>query len=333
MSSTAGAILEVRNLVKHFPVRRGILRRTVAHVHAVDSVSFDVRTGETLALVGESGSGKTTTGRCILRLIEPTSGEVRFEGQDVLALGRNSLRQLRRKAQVVFQDPFSSLNPRMKVASIVAEPLVIHGIGDRHERKERTKELLNLVGLDPSVGSRFPHEFSGGQRQRIGIARSLALEPRFIVADEPVSSLDVSVQAQIVNLLVELQEKLGLSYLFIAHDLRIVEHISDRVVVMYLGKIVEVAPTAELYGSPLHPYTRALLASIPEPDPQKRKPRQTVEGDQPSPRDPPRGCRFHPRCPVVIDRCRSEEPALVQIGDGHLAACHLVPVEEHRVGQ
>lgn len=326
--SVATPILEVRKLVKYFPVRRGMLRRTVAQVHAVDDVSFDIRPGETLSLVGESGSGKTTTGRCVLRLLEPTSGEVRFEGQDVLSLDQGSLRKLRRKTQVIFQDPYSSLNPRMKVGSIVAEPLVIHRVGTRQERAERTAELLTMVGLDPQVGSRYPHEFSGGQRQRIGIARALALNPRFIVADEPVSSLDVSIQAQILNLLVDLQEKLSLSYLFIAHDLRIVEHISDRVAVMYLGKLVELAPTAALYRSPQHPYTQALLASVPEPDPQKAQKSKTVpivQGDPPTPLDPPSGCRFHPRCPVAVERCRSEEPPLVDNGDGHLTACHLVP--------
>jgi oligopeptide/dipeptide ABC transporter ATP-binding protein len=318
-------VLEVRKLVKRFPVRRGLFRRTVAQVHAVDDVSFDIGQGETLSLVGESGSGKTTTGRCVLRLVEPTSGEIRFEGQDVLSLDQRSLRKLRRKTQVIFQDPYSSLNPRMRVRSIVAEPLVIHRVGTRQERAERTAELLTMVGLDPQVGSRYPHEFSGGQRQRIGIARALALNPRFIVADEPVSSLDVSIQAQILNLLVDLQEKLNLSYLFIAHDLRIVEHISDRVAVMYLGKLVELAPTAELYRIPQHPYTKALLASVPEPDPQKAKTVPLVQGDPPTPLNPPSGCRFHPRCPVAVERCRSEEPPLVDTGGGHLTACHLVP--------
>ena len=306
-------VLEVRKLVKHFPVRRGVFRRTVAQVHAVDDVSFDIRQGETLSLVGESGSGKTTTGRCVLRLVEPTSGEVRFEGQDVLGLDQRSLRKLRRKTQVIFQDPYSSLNPRMKVGSIVSEPLIIHRVGTRRERAERTAELLTMVGLDPQVGSRYPHEFSGGQRQRIGIARALALNPRFIVADEPVSSLDVSIQAQVLNLLVDLQEKLNLSYLFIAHDLRIVEHISDRVAVMYLGKLVELAPTAELYRSPQHPYTQALLASVPVPDPEKAKTVPLVNGDPPTPLDPPSGCRFHLRCPVAVDRCQSEEPPLLDV--------------------
>lgn len=321
-------VLEVRDLVKRFPVRRGLLRRTVAQVHAVDGVSFSIRSGETLSLVGESGSGKTTTGRCVLRLVEPTSGEIRFEGQDVLSLERRSLRQFRRKAQIVFQDSSGALDPRMTVGSIVTEPLEIHKVGTRQERTERMEALLQLVSIDPKAGSRYPHEFSGGQRQRIGIARALALDPSFLVADEPVSSLDVSVQAQILNLFVELQEKLRLSYLFIAHDLRIVRHISDRVAVMYLGRIVETAPTTLLYENPLLPYTQALLASVPEPDPQKEKPRsqKVLPGNkQPSPLHPPRGCRFHPRCPVVVDRCRSEEPPLAEIGEGHFAACHLVP--------
>jgi oligopeptide/dipeptide ABC transporter ATP-binding protein len=316
-------LLEVRNLVKHFPVRRGLLKKVVGQVRAVDGVSFEVASGETLALVGETGSGKTTTGRCVLRLIEPTSGEIHFEGRDILALPRDVMRKLRRKMQIIFQDPQSSLNPRMKVGTIVGEPLVIHRVGTRQERLEKTAELLRLVGLDPTVGSRYPHEFSGGQRQRIGIARALALDPRFIVADEPVSSLDVSIQAQIMNLLMDLQEKLHLSFLFIAHDLRIVEHAADRVAVMHLGEIVEIAPTDELFREPAHPYSRALLASIPEPVPEK-KPRQVLEGDQPSPLDPPPGCRFHTRCPVVFDRCRLEEPPLTEVGNGHLAACHLV---------
>jgi oligopeptide/dipeptide ABC transporter ATP-binding protein len=315
-------LLEVRNLVKHFPVRRGWFKKEVGRVRAVDGVSFDVNAGETLALVGESGSGKTTTGRLILRLIEPTSGDVLFEGQDVLALDREPLRKLRRKMQIIFQDPQSSLNPRMKVATIVGEPLVIHGVGNGKERAEQTAELLRLVGLDPSLGTRYPHEFSGGQRQRIGIARALALHPSFIVADEPISSLDVSIQAQILNLLMDLQEKLHLSYLFIAHDLRIVEHASDRVAVMHLGRIVEVAPTADLFKNPAHPYTRALLESIPEPVPEK-KPRHVIEGEQPSPLNPPSGCHFHPRCPVAVDRCRSESPVLSEVGNGHAAACHL----------
>ncbi len=258
----------------------------------------------------------------MLRLIEPTQGEIRFEGQDILTLPRESMRKLRRKMQIIFQDPQSSLNPRMKVFTIVGEPLAIHRVGSRRERAEKTAELLHLVGLDPSAGARYPHEFSGGQRQRIGIARALALNPRFIVADEPVSSLDVSIQAQIMNLLMDLQEKLHLSFLFIAHDLRIVEHAADRVAVMHLGEIVEIASTEELFRNPAHPYSQALLASIPEPVAEK-KPHPVLEGDQPSPLDPPPGCRFHTRCPAVIDRCKTVEPPLTDVGGGHLAACHL----------
>jgi len=317
-------LLQVQNLVKHFPVRRGFFRKEVGRVRAVDGVSFDIRPGETFGLVGESGSGKTTTGRLILRLIEPDSGEVRFAGQDVLALERSPLRRLRREMQIIFQDPYDSLNPRMKVGAIVGEPLVIHRLGDRRERAEKTAELLRLVGLDPGAASRYPHEFSGGQRQRIGIARALALKPRLIVADEPVSSLDVSIQAQIINLLVDLKEKFGLAYLFIAHDLRLIEQVSDRVAVMYLGKIVEQAESAELYRRPLHPYTQLLLSSIPEPDPDVRRQKVPLNGDPPSPIAPPPGCRFHTRCPVAIARCRVEEPPLIEVGAGHLAACHLV---------
>jgi oligopeptide/dipeptide ABC transporter ATP-binding protein len=321
-STTPGNLLQVKDLVKHFPVRRGLLKKVVGQVRAVDGVSFEVRDAETLALVGESGSGKTTTGRCVLRLIEPTRGTICFEDRNILELDRDSMRKLRRKMQIIFQDPQSSLNPRMKVSSIVSEPLVIHRVGSRQERSEQTAELLRLVGLDPSAGARYPHEFSGGQRQRIGIARALALNPRFIVADEPISSLDVSIQAQILNLLMDLQEKLHLSYLFIAHDLRIVEHASERVAVMHLGKIVEMAPTVVLFRQPAHPYTEALLSSIPEPVPEK-KPRQVLEGEQPSPLNPPSGCRFHPRCPAVMDRCRVDDPELVHIGNDHYAACHL----------
>jgi oligopeptide transport system ATP-binding protein len=323
MSDIATSLLEVRDLAKHFPVRRGLTKKVVAHVRAVDGVSFDVCEGETLALVGESGSGKTTTGRLVLRLIEPTRGEVRFEGRDILALDKESMRKLRRKMQIIFQDPQSSLNPRMRVSSIVSEPLVIHRAADRQERAEQTAELLSLVGLDPSAGAKYPHEFSGGQRQRIGIARALALHPTFIVADEPISSLDVSIQAQILNLLMDLQEKLHLSYLFIAHDLRIVEHVSDRVAVMHLGKLVETAPTRELFDNPAHPYTRALLTSIPEPVPEKR-PRRVVEGEQPSPLNPPSGCHFHPRCHAAFDRCREEEPVSLDLGNDHKASCHLL---------
>jgi oligopeptide/dipeptide ABC transporter ATP-binding protein len=320
------------NLTKHFPVRRGLMKKIVGRVRAVDGVSFEVHEGETLALVGESGSGKTTTGRLILRLIEPTQGEVRFEGADILTLDRESMRKLRRKMQIIFQDPQSSLNPRMKVSSIVSEPLIIHSVGNRQERVEQTAELLRLVGLDPSAGSKYPHEFSGGQRQRVGIARALALHPRFIVADEPISSLDVSIQAQILNLLMDLQEKLTLSYLFIAHDLRIVEHVSNRVAVMHLGKLVETAPTRELFDNPAHPYTRALLESIPEPIP-AQKPHEILQGEQPSPLNPPSGCHFHPRCPEATDRCRREEPTPVDLGNDHQATCHLVSAPTKNAGR
>jgi len=320
-------ILDVRDLVKRFPVRRGLLRRTVGQIHAVDGVSFSIRAGETLALVGESGSGKTTLGRLVLRLVEPTSGEIRFGGQDVRALDRTALRKWRRKAQIVFQDSSGSLDPRMTIGSIVSEPLEIHEVGSRQERIARVETLLEWVGIDPQAASRYPDELSGGQRQRIGIARALALDPDFLVADEPVSSLDVSVQAQVLNVFADLQQRLGLSYLFIAHDLRMVRHMSDRVAVMYLGKIVETAPTARLFDNPLHPYTQVLLASVPEPTPSDEKPHASkmLGGNtQPSPLDPPRGCRFHPRCPVAEERCRSEEPLLTEITEKHFAACHLV---------
>ncbi len=323
-------LLSVRNLVKHYRVDSGVFGRKGRPVRAVDGVDLDVQEGETLALVGESGSGKTTTGRCILRLIEPTSGEIRFLGEDLLALRREPLRRMRRHIQIIFQDPYTSLNPRMTIGSTVGEPFAIHRLVPRAGRKEKVAELLRTVGLDPSIMSRYPHELSGGQRQRVGIARALALQPRLIVCDEPVSSLDVSIQAQVINLLVELQEKFGLAYLFIAHDLRLVEHIADRVAVMYLGKIVECAPAAEIFSDPRHPYTKALLASVPVPDPEQRRPRPPLTGDPPSPVDLPPGCRFHPRCPVAVEACPRLEPPLLPLGGAtrgsaaHLAACHLV---------
>ncbi len=317
-------LLEVTDLRKYFPIRRGVLSRVVGHVKAVDGVSFHVDHGETLGLVGESGCGKTTVGRSILRLIEPTSGEVRFRDCDLLELGGEALRQMRRHMQIIFQDPYSSLNPRMTVGAIVGEGLAIHGTVSAAERTERVKELLAQVGLLPHYINRYPHEFSGGQRQRIGLARALALNPSFIVCDEPVSALDVSIQAQIINLLVDLREKYNLAYLFVAHDLSVVEHISDRVAVMYLGRIVEEATSTDLYADPQHPYTKALLAAIPVRDPSQRKPRQLLEGDVPSPIHPPSGCRFHPRCPVKIDVCSSVDPEVTDQGNGHRVSCHLV---------
>ncbi|MEW6296803.1 MAG: dipeptide ABC transporter ATP-binding protein [Thermodesulfobacteriota bacterium] len=319
-------LLEVRGLKKYFPVRSGLFSRVAAWVRAVDDVSFDVYPGETLGLVGESGCGKTTVGRSVLRLIEPSDGEVRFAGADVRQMDGKQLRWLRRHMQIIFQDPYSSLNPRMTVGTIIGEALYVHGLARGRELDRRVQELLAHVGLSPSYRSRYPHEFSGGQRQRIGIARALALNPRFIVCDEPVSALDVSIQAQILNLLQDLQTELGLSYLFISHDLNVVEHIADRVAVMYLGKLVETAPVDELFRNPLHPYTQALMSANPVPDPTIRKERIVLAGDVPSPLQPPPGCPFHPRCPRVMDRCKTTEPPLVRTGRGkdeHMVWCHL----------
>ncbi|MGH9755645.1 MAG: ABC transporter ATP-binding protein [Blastocatellia bacterium] len=311
-------LVEIKDLKKHFPAPHKQV------VRAVDGVSFTINRGETLGLVGESGCGKTTVGRCILRLIEPTSGEIRFDGRDLLKMDRGEMRAIRRRMQIIFQDPYASLNPRMKVGSIIGEPLEIHHIGDRRERKDRVAELLRVVGLDPDYANRYPHQFSGGQRQRIGIARALALNPDFIVADEPVSALDVSVQAQVVNLMQDLQERFGLTYLFISHGLAVVKHISTRVGVMYMGKLVELAPAQEIYANPLHPYTQALLQAIPIPDPDaKRKAAQRLGGDVPNPMAPPAGCRFHTRCPQAIETCGAEEPELVEVSPGHFVACFL----------
>jgi oligopeptide transport system ATP-binding protein len=318
-------LLEVRDLVKHFPVGGG-LRRSPLSVKAVDGVSFALHRGETLGLVGESGCGKTTTGRCVLLLERPTSGEIVFEGARLTELPEKKLRAMRRRMQVIFQDPYSSLNPRMTVGQILAEPLKVHGlIADRKARTARVQELLGQVGLLPQHARRYPHQMSGGQRQRVGIARALAMEPTLIVCDEPVSALDVSIQAQIVNLLEDLQKRLGLTYLFIAHDLSVVRHISDRVVVMYLGKIVEVADRRSLYEEPLHPYTRALLSAVPIPDPklEASRERTVLRGEVPSALKPPGGCVFHPRCPIAVPRCSAEIPALREIRPGHCAACHL----------
>ena len=310
------SLVEVRHLVKHFPVEN-----SNDVLQAVDDVSFDLFRGETLGLVGESGCGKSTVGRCLLRLHEPTSGEIVFEGKNIIDLPLAEMQKLRRKMQIVFQDPYASLNPRMSILSIVAEPLKIHGVNNKREQKARVAELLSKVGLDPKYMTRYPHEFSGGQRQRIGIARALALHPELIICDEPVSALDVSVQAQVVNLLQELQEEFGLTYLFISHGLAVVEHISDRVAVMYLGKIVEIADSVELYEQPLHPYTQALLSAIPVPDPKQKRNRIVLKGDVPTPIDPPSGCRFRTRCPIAIKECAEIVPELREIESDHFAAC------------
>ena len=317
-------LLEVRNLRKYFPIKRGVLSRVSDYVKAVDDVSFSIRRGETFGLVGESGCGKTTTGRAVLRLIEPDAGEIEFDGIDLRGLSARDLRRRRRDMQIIFQDPYASLNPRMPVRAIVGEPFAIHGTVQGTEREQRVGELLRTVGLDPGVGSRYPHEFSGGQRQRIGIARALAMKPKLIVADEPVSALDVSIQAQIINLLADLQKDFGLTYLFISHGIPVIEHISNRIGVMYLGKMVEIGTSAQICTDPRHPYTQALLSAVPIPEPGRKQERIVLHGDVPTPINPPAGCRFHTRCPIVIDRCRTEEPPLKKLADGRLGACHLV---------
>lgn len=320
-------LLEVRNLKQYFPIHTGLLSRVTGHVRAVDDASLMIRRGETLSLVGESGCGKTTTSRCILRALDPTDGTINFTTEDdtvvdLATLSKRQLKPLRRQLQMIFQDPFASLNPRMTVFDIVAEPLLVNKVGTSKERHDRVAELLELVGLPPEFMNRYPHAFSGGQRQRIGIARALALNPALIVADEPVSALDVSVQAQIVNLLLELQDDLGLAYLFVAHDLSVVKHVSDRVAVMYVGKIVEVAKTNPLFHSPKHPYTEALLSAVPKPDPRLRSERIILEGDVADPADPPGGCYFHPRCKYATDRCKTETPELRELEPDHLVSCH-----------
>jgi oligopeptide/dipeptide ABC transporter ATP-binding protein len=322
--SGEAALLEVRHVKKYFPIRKGILQREVAHVHAVDDVSFAVREGETLGLVGESGCGKSTLGRTVVRLLEPTDGQIVFQGTPIQNLGTRRLRPLRREMQMVFQDPYASLNPRKRVGTIVSDPMRIHNLGSRNDQKRRVGEILETVGLSPEHYNRFPHEFSGGQRQRIGIARALALRPKLIIADEPVSALDVSIQSQMLNLLDDLQNDFQLTYIFIAHDLGVVRHVSDRIAVMYLGKIVELSPAEELYTRPIMPYTEALLSAVPIPDPDlaEKRERIVLEGDVPSPINPPSGCRFHPRCRYATDVCRQIEPPLVDYGNGHLAACH-----------
>ena len=317
-------LLEVDKLVKYFPVRGGVLQRIVAWVQAVDGVSFTVREGETLGLVGESGCGKTTVGRTILRLIPATSGSVRYDGQDVFQAKGRSLKALRRNMQIIFQDPFSSLDPRMPVGESIAEGLLVHGLGNSKERYEVVIQTLRRVGMEDYHARRYPHEFSGGQRQRIGIARALALRPKFIVCDEPVSALDVSIQAQVLNILKELQAEFGLTYLFVAHNLSVVEHTSERVAVMYLGKMVELTDRDTIYREPLHPYTKALMSAIPVPNPNFKRERTILKGDVPSPLNPPKGCRFHPRCPVAVDQCSQEEPVFREARPDHYAACWLV---------
>jgi len=323
MGERGEVLVEVKNLVKYFPVRSGLLQRVQGWVKAVDDVSFTIYRGETLGLVGESGCGKTTLGRAILRLIEPTRGQVWFDGKDILVLGRRQFKRIQRDMQIIFQDPFTSLDPRMPIGQSVGEGLAIHRVGDQRARHDRVQQALAKVGLYPEHARRYPHEFSGGQRQRIGVARALVMQPKFIVCDEPVSALDVSIQSQVLNLLRDLQAEFNLTYLFVAHNLSVVEHISDRVAVMYLGKIVELAEREELFSNPLHPYTHALMSAIPVPNPSMRRDRIILKGDVPSPLNPPPGCRFHPRCPIAVDICSKVEPEFKEIKKGHWAACHL----------
>ncbi|MBP6769604.1 MAG: dipeptide ABC transporter ATP-binding protein [Reyranella sp.] len=323
MVSANPPVIEVKDLKKHFPVKKGLLRRTVGQVYAVDGVTFTVRSGETLGLVGESGCGKTTAGRAAMRLVEPTSGSIKVEGKEIIGLSKTELRPYRRQMQIIFQDPFSSLNPRMTAGDIVGEPLLVHGVANAKERQEQVSALFARVGLRPAQMSNYPHQFSGGQRQRIGIARALALGPKLIVGDEPVSALDVSIQAQVINLLMELQAERRLSYLFISHNLAVVEHISHQIAVMYLGRIVEYADTRSIFTNAQHPYTEALLAAVPVPDPAIKRKKIVLQGDVPSPVKPPSGCHFHTRCPYAVARCKVESPPLREIAPGHQVSCHL----------
>ncbi len=325
MIANGKTLLSVRDLVKYYPIKGGRVSRTVANVRAVDHVSFDIKPGETCGLVGDSGCGKTTTGRTILRLVPPTAGQVMYDGKDFFRMNGSDLKKARRNMQIIFQDPFGSLDPRLPVGAIITEGLDIHGIGSKSEREDRLREIMKLVGLRPEYARRYPHEFSGGQRQRIGIARALILHPKFVVADEPVSALDVSIQSQVLNLLKDLQKEFDLTYLFIAHNLAVVKYISDRIGVMYLGKMAEIAPAKAIYDEGLHPYTQALIAAIPQPDPTLRKKRMILTGDIPSPVNPPSGCRFHTRCPIAkLEICAKQEPELREIKPGHFAACHAI---------
>lgn len=316
-------LLKVEGLKKYFPIQRGVFKQTVGQVRAVDGISFEVKRGETLGVVGESGCGKSTMGRSILRLIEPTAGKVEFEGKDVISMSKQTMRAMRREMQIVFQDPYASLNPRYSIAQTLIEPMTIHNLHTPDTRMERVRTLLNRVGLDPDYAKRYPHEFSGGQRQRIGIARALTLNPKLVVLDEPVAALDVSVQSQVLNLLEDLQEEFNLTYVFIAHDLSVVRHISDRVMVLYLGRMAELADSEELFVNPLHPYTKALLSAVPVPNPDAKRERIILQGDLPSPANPPSGCPFHTRCPVAMDICRSQVPEWKEVKANHLVACHL----------